>query len=64
VPDQSNPVGHFGMLDMRERAESLDTRLQVQSEPGRGTQITVEVNTQNQPKADVEPKTHTYSGGG
>ena len=64
VPDQSNAVGHFGMLDMRERAESLDTRLQVQSEPGRGTQITVEVNTQNQPKADVEPKTHTYSGGG
>lgn len=64
VPDQSNAVGHFGMLDMRERAESLGTRLQVQSEPGRGTQVTVEVSSQDQPISDVEPKTHTYSGGG
>jgi signal transduction histidine kinase len=35
-------AGHFGLLDMKERAQSLGSRLMVDSEPGRGTRIAVE----------------------
>ncbi len=37
------PTGHFGLLDMRERAHAMGCILQIESEPGRGTTITVEV---------------------
>ncbi len=36
--------GHFGLLDMRERAQSLGCHLQIDSEPGRGTRLKVEVS--------------------
>ena len=36
--------GHFGLLDMRERAQSLGCHLQIDSEPGRGTRLQVEVS--------------------
>jgi signal transduction histidine kinase len=36
--------GHFGLLDMRERAQSLGCHLQIESEPGRGTRLQVEVS--------------------
>jgi signal transduction histidine kinase len=36
--------GHFGLLDMRERAQSLGCHLQIESEPGRGTSLQVEVS--------------------
>jgi signal transduction histidine kinase len=54
--------GHFGLLDMRERAQSLGCDLRVKSEPGSGTCIDVDVaaKTKEPPHADV--KTHTYSG--
>ncbi|MFB3903254.1 MAG: histidine kinase [Acidobacteriota bacterium] len=39
----SAPDGHFGLLDMRERAQSLGSHLQIDSEPGRGARISVEV---------------------
>jgi signal transduction histidine kinase len=58
--------GHFGLLDMRERAQSLGSDLRVKSEPGEGTCIDVDVaaktvaaKTKEPPHADV--KTHTYS---
>jgi signal transduction histidine kinase len=41
--EQPAATGHFGLLDMRERAQSLGSVLQVVSEPGLGTEITVEV---------------------
>lgn len=36
--------GHFGLLDMRERAQSLGCHLQIVSEPGNGTHLYVEVS--------------------
>jgi signal transduction histidine kinase len=63
-PDQANSAGHFGMLDMRERAESLDSQLQIVSVPGRGTSITVEVRSERQFVSNAELKTHTHSGRG
>lgn len=35
------PAGHFGLLGMRERADLIGARLEVQSEPGRGTRLVV-----------------------
>ena len=35
--------GHFGLRFMRERAEELGGRLQVDSTPGKGTRVVVEV---------------------
>lgn len=37
--------GHFGLLDMRERAQSLGCHLQIHSRPGSGTKLQVEVST-------------------
>ncbi len=63
-PDQSNSAGHFGMLDMRERAESLGSHLQIVSAPDRGTHITVEVRSERQSISNAELKAHTHSGRG
>ena len=61
--EQSSPAGHFGLLDMRERAQSMGNALRVESEPGRGTRITVEVPLQPRETVDEDLKTNTYSGG-
>ncbi|HEY6252997.1 MAG TPA: histidine kinase [Candidatus Angelobacter sp.] len=37
--------GHFGLFDMRERAQSLGCHLQIDSEPGSGTRLHVEVSS-------------------
>ena len=42
-PEESTSSGHFGLLDMRERAQSMGSVLQINSEPGRGTQVVVEI---------------------
>lgn len=63
-PDHSTSTGHFGMLDMRERAEALGSRLQVESAPGSGTFIAIEVPCEQQSISDAELKTHTHSGRG
>lgn len=34
-------AGHFGLVGMRERAQSVSARLQLHSAPGRGTRVTV-----------------------
>lgn len=39
--DPEAPTSSFGLEIMRERAESVDGRLDVRSEPGRGTQVIV-----------------------
>ncbi len=59
---QSSPAGHFGLLDMRERAQSMGSHLRVESEPGRGTRIAVEVPLHPLETIDEELKTNTYSG--
>jgi signal transduction histidine kinase len=59
---QPSPTGHFGLLDMRERAQSMGSHLQVDSEPGRGTRIAVEVPLHPAEGIDEELKANTYSG--
>jgi signal transduction histidine kinase len=62
--DHSRSAGHFGMLDMHERAESLGSHLQIESAPGRGTLIAIEVQHDQRSTSDAELKTHTHSGRG
>ena len=59
---QPSPTGHFGLLDMRERAQSMGSYLRVESEPGRGTRIAVEVPLHPPEGSDEELKANTYSG--
>jgi NarL family two-component system sensor histidine kinase LiaS len=61
--DQAPPAGHFGLLDMRERAQSMGSQLRVGSEPGQGTRIAVEVRVHSSERTDEELKADTYSGG-
>ena len=61
-PDHARSAGHFGMLDMHERAEALGCHLQIESAPGRGTRIAVEVPYEQQSISDAEPEAHTHSG--
>jgi signal transduction histidine kinase len=56
--------GHFGLLDMRERAQSIGCALQIVSQPGRGTSIAVEVPVSPQAAFHGELKVNTHSGGG
>jgi signal transduction histidine kinase len=61
---EHSKAGHFGMLDMRERAEALGSQLVIESAPGNGTSISVEIAMQPQVTSDAELKTHTHSGRG
>lgn len=57
---QRTPPGHFGLLDMKERAQAMGSSLCIESAPGRGTVIAVEAPIQS----DAEiPQANTYSGG-
>ncbi len=40
-PTDFAPGGHFGLLGMRERADLIGARLEVRSQPGRGTELSV-----------------------
>jgi signal transduction histidine kinase len=60
---QPSPTGHFGLLDMRERAQSMGSHLEVESEPGQGTRVAVEVPVHSGQAIDEELKTNTHSGG-
>ncbi len=40
----AQPPGHFGLIGMRERVDQMKGALQIQSEPGKGTQIFVEIS--------------------
>ena len=64
--EQGSPTGHFGLLDMRERAQSMGSMLKLESEPGRGACISVAVSLDpkhSKELIDEELKTNTYSGG-
>jgi signal transduction histidine kinase len=60
---QAAPTGHFGLLDMRERAHSMGSRLNVESELGRGTRISLQVPLDSTDPNHGELKANTYSGG-
>jgi signal transduction histidine kinase len=61
---EHSKAGHFGMLDMRERAEAVGSQLVIESAPGKGTIISVEVDIPQRVTSDAELKTHTHSGRG
>jgi signal transduction histidine kinase len=46
---QSTGDGHFGIIGMRERTRKIGGELQVQTRPGEGTQITIELFSDSQP---------------
>ena len=46
--------GHFGLLGMAERAKRLGAKLDIQSAPGEGTLISLEVAVPEQPRAGAE----------
>ena len=60
---QESPSGHFGLLDMRERAQSMGSNLIIDSGPGCGTRVAVEVSVQSQNPVDEELKANTHSRG-
>jgi signal transduction histidine kinase len=50
-PTEFAPKGHFGLLGMRERADLIGARLDVQSEAGKGTKLSVRLDgSSNHPK--------------
>jgi signal transduction histidine kinase len=42
-PQSSGPNGHFGLTGMHERAAEIGGKLTVESHPGEGTRVCVEV---------------------
>ena len=40
-PAEFAPSGHFGLLGLHERAELIGARLEIQSSPGQGCQVTI-----------------------
>jgi signal transduction histidine kinase len=61
--NQAAPSGHFGLLDMRERAHSMGSDMGVESEPGRGTRISLEVPLDSTDPNHAELETNPYSSG-
>ena len=62
--NQPSPTGHFGLLDMRERAQSMGSHLQIESQPGHGTSVEVNVPLDASEEHHAALKANTYSGGG
>jgi signal transduction histidine kinase len=61
APDQPGRAGHFGIQDMRERALSMGTSLNIESSPNQGTTISVEVPYPSQESLDEPSKADSYS---
>lgn len=53
--------GHFGLQDMQERARSMGCQLQIDSQPGQGTRIRVQVPIGQQQFLDQALKINSYS---
>ena len=47
-PQSAGPAGHFGLSGMRERAEQIGGAFAIESAPGKGTQIQVNVAIDNE----------------
>jgi signal transduction histidine kinase len=63
-PAQASSAGHFGLLDMKERAQSLGSLLEVQSALDKGTRISVMVQLKDHQLADEAVKANSHSGRG
>jgi signal transduction histidine kinase len=50
-PQETAPSGHFGLLDMRERAHSMGCALEVESAPDCGTKVAVEIPIKSEAEA-------------
>ena len=59
--DQPGRAGHFGIQDMRERALSMGSSLNIESRPSQGTVISVEVAYPVQESLDEHSKADSYS---
>jgi signal transduction histidine kinase len=57
---QPSRTGHFGVQDMRERAQSMGSDLKIISEPQSGTSVSVEVRIDAGRILDSEHKADTY----
>jgi signal transduction histidine kinase len=65
VPEQPVATGHFGLLDMRERAQSMGADLHVESGPERGTIVSLEVSLRpNQIIHEEQLETNPHTGRG
>jgi signal transduction histidine kinase len=62
TPQEALSTGHFGLLDMRERAQSIGCNLEIETAPGRGTWLALEASISSRHLPDEEPKADTYSG--
>jgi signal transduction histidine kinase len=60
-PDQPGRAGHFGIQDMRERALTMGSSLNIESRPNQGTVISVEVPYPIQEPLDEHSKADSYS---
>jgi len=58
---QPSRTGHFGVQDMRERAQSMGSELKIISELSRGTSVSVEVRIDPGKILDAEHKADSYS---
>jgi signal transduction histidine kinase len=61
-PAQSSSTGHFGLLDMRERAQSLGSNLELHSAAGKGARISVAVSWKEHQFANEALKANSHSG--
>lgn len=54
--------GHFGLLDMRERAQSMGSELKIDNRPEGGARVIVKVPLDSTEADDASLKANTYSG--
>jgi signal transduction histidine kinase len=47
-PAEMAPVGHFGLLGVHERADLMGAQLTIQSAPGEGTRLIINLPNQNE----------------
>ena len=59
--NEASRAGHFGLLDMLERAQSMSSELKIEGGSGRGTRVEVEVGIRPDEGNDANLKAHTYS---
>ncbi len=54
--------GHFGLLDMKERAQLAGSKLRIRSQPGRGTSVEVQIPIKPPKLADEPSEVHSNPG--
>ncbi|HEY1272841.1 MAG TPA: histidine kinase [Terriglobales bacterium] len=61
-PDKVSSTGHFGLLDMRERAQSMGCDLEIDSRPQLGARVSITVAVKEHQPLDEELKANPYPG--